>query len=182
MDECTTLIPGVTYTHTQGVVKNIIPAIPSTNAVVAAACTLETLKMATMCSPGMNNYMLYVGSAGVYTHTVAYERDPECMACSPGIMVEMGPDTTLQAGPGPSPRPGHPRGNRTATSFILYHFDSWPDSRRAGAPAPCLRGFIDEVVARFPDTVAAPSVSRAAGGNLYLVGHTVPLLATSPTT
>lgn len=62
--------PGVTYTHTQGVVKNIIPAIPSTNAVVAAVCTLETLKMATMCSPGMNNYMLYVGTSGVYTHTV----------------------------------------------------------------------------------------------------------------
>jgi hypothetical protein len=43
----------------QGVVKNIIPAIPSTNAVVAAACALETLKMATMCSVGMNNYTMY---------------------------------------------------------------------------------------------------------------------------
>lgn len=64
-------ISGVTYTHTQGVVKNIIPAIPSTNAVVAAVCTLEALKIATVCSPGMNNYMLYVGSSGVYTHTVA---------------------------------------------------------------------------------------------------------------
>lgn len=57
-------IPGVTLQHTQGVVKNIIPAIPSTNAIVAAACVLETLKMATMCSTGMSNYTMYVDVAG----------------------------------------------------------------------------------------------------------------------
>jgi NEDD8-activating enzyme E1 len=51
-------IPGVTLSHTQGVVKNIIPAIPSTNAIVASACALEVLKMVTMCSTGMNNYMM----------------------------------------------------------------------------------------------------------------------------
>lgn len=50
---------GVTYQLTQGVVKNIIPAIPSTNAIVAAACTLEALKMVTMCSTQMQNYMMY---------------------------------------------------------------------------------------------------------------------------
>lgn len=49
---------GVTYQLTQGVVKNIIPAIPSTNAIVAAACTLEALKMVTMCSTQMQNYMM----------------------------------------------------------------------------------------------------------------------------
>lgn len=43
----------------QGVVKNIIPAIASTNAVVAAACALEALKIATMCAKGMDNYMMY---------------------------------------------------------------------------------------------------------------------------
>jgi hypothetical protein len=41
----------------QGVVKNIVPAIASTNAVVAATCALETLKIATMCSTGMDIYM-----------------------------------------------------------------------------------------------------------------------------
>ena len=51
-------LQGVTYQLTQGVVKNIIPAIPSTNAIVAAACTLEALKMVTMCSTQMQNYMM----------------------------------------------------------------------------------------------------------------------------
>ena len=49
---------GVTYQLTQGVTKNIIPAIASTNAIVAAACTLEALKTITLCSTGMENYMM----------------------------------------------------------------------------------------------------------------------------
>jgi hypothetical protein len=49
---------GITYQLTQGVVKNIIPAIASTNAIVAAACALEALKLITMCSKGMDNYMM----------------------------------------------------------------------------------------------------------------------------
>ena len=52
------LVQGVTVQLTLGVVKNIIPAIASTNAIVAAACTLEALKLVTMCSTGLDNYMM----------------------------------------------------------------------------------------------------------------------------
>ena len=88
-------IPGVTLSFTQGVVKNIIPAIPSTNAIVAAACATETMKLATVCSPGMANYMMYNGTRGVYTHTVEYERDPTCVVCSSGRRIEVKENATL---------------------------------------------------------------------------------------
>ncbi|KAK9790574.1 hypothetical protein WJX73_001976 [Symbiochloris irregularis] len=89
-------IQGVTLQLTQGVVKNIIPAIASTNAVVAAACTLEALKLVTLCSTGMNNYMMYVGTDGIYTHTAQYERDTQCLVCGAGVPMQVSPTATLQ--------------------------------------------------------------------------------------
>eukprot|EP00775_Hariotina_reticulata_P010952 gene10952-11106_t len=89
-------IQGVTYQLTQGVVKNIIPAIASTNAIVSAACVLEALKIITMCSTGLNNYMMYTGSQGIYTHTVAYEQDQQCPMCTAGVELEAPAASTLQ--------------------------------------------------------------------------------------
>jgi ubiquitin-activating enzyme E1 C len=88
-------IPGVTLSHTLGVVKNIIPAIPSTNAIVAAECATEALKLATCCAPGMDNFAMYVGTSGVYTHTVKYEKDEACELCSAGRRVAVSKDATL---------------------------------------------------------------------------------------
>ncbi|KAG1106746.1 hypothetical protein G6F40_010400 [Rhizopus arrhizus] len=74
-------ITGVTYSLTQGVVKNIIPAIASTNAVIAASCCNEAYKLATCVASHLNNYMMYTGDAGVYTYTFEHQKKPECPVC-----------------------------------------------------------------------------------------------------
>ena len=91
-------IPGVTYRLTQGVVKNIIPAIASTNAVIAASCANEAFKMVTSCAPTLKTYMMYTGDTGVYTYTFQHERNPECPVCSaqPVIKLSVSPKMKLQ--------------------------------------------------------------------------------------
>lgn len=74
-------IPGVTYSLTQGVVKHIIPAIASTNAIIAASCCNEALKIASGCNPYLESYMLYNGEAGVYTFVMDYEKAADCPVC-----------------------------------------------------------------------------------------------------
>jgi ubiquitin-activating enzyme E1 C len=75
-------IEGVDYRLTLGVVKNIIPAVASTNALVAAACCNETFKILTGCNYKMNNYMQYMGQTRVTVSCFAYERSEDCLVCS----------------------------------------------------------------------------------------------------
>lgn len=75
-------ITGVTYRLTQGVIKNIIPAVASTNAVIAAACATECLKLATQLANPMNNYCVFNDADGIYTYTYEHERKGTCLACS----------------------------------------------------------------------------------------------------
>ncbi|KAL4926003.1 NEDD8-activating protein UBA3 [Aspergillus undulatus] len=90
-------IPGVTFQMTQGVVKNIIPAIASTNAVIAAATTSEALKIATSCNPFLENYMMYAGEEGVYTYTFEAEKKPDCPVCgSLARKIVVDADATLE--------------------------------------------------------------------------------------
>ena len=88
-------IEGVTYQLTQGVVKNIIPAIASTNAIIAGMCTLETLKIVSMCSTGLDNMLMYVGTDAVYTLASRYEKDEGCVCCAPAVAMTAGRSDTL---------------------------------------------------------------------------------------
>lgn len=75
-------IPGVTYRLTQGVIKRIIPAVASTNAVIAAVCATEAFKLATTCFSSLNNYMLFTDADGVYTYCYEAEKKTDCLNCS----------------------------------------------------------------------------------------------------
>jgi ubiquitin-activating enzyme E1 C len=94
-------IPGVTYSLTQGVVKNIIPAIASTNSIIAASCCNEAFKLATGSNPalgaGETNYMMYSGNDGIYTYTFKHERKEDCPVCGERARdLEIDGDWTLQ--------------------------------------------------------------------------------------
>lgn len=75
-------ITGVTYRLVQGVVKNIIPAVASTNAVIAGVCATEVFKIATSCCLPLNNYMVFNDVDGIYTYTYQAERKEDCLVCS----------------------------------------------------------------------------------------------------
>jgi len=74
-------IEGVDYHKTLGVVKNIIPAIASTNALIAASCVNEALKLITQSHPSMENYYMYMGWTGIHSHTYKTEKHPDCFVC-----------------------------------------------------------------------------------------------------
>ncbi|TPX30426.1 hypothetical protein SeMB42_g07920 [Synchytrium endobioticum] len=90
-------IQGVTYSLTQGVVKNIIPAIASTNALVAAACANEAFKLISNCAPYLDNYMTYNADAGLYTNTFPLDRKLDCPVCGSEVRkITVKADVTLQ--------------------------------------------------------------------------------------
>lgn len=93
-------IPGVTYSLTQGTVKNIIPAIASTNAIIAAACCNEAFKIATAAAPSLgfeNNYTMYSGNDSIYTYTFRHEKKDDCPVCGRQARpLDVDPKMTLQ--------------------------------------------------------------------------------------
>lgn len=90
-------IQGVTFSLTQQVVKNIIPAIAATNALIAASCCNEAFKVLTRCSMGLDNYFMYMGQTGVNTHTFNYNQEPDCLVCgSKPLSFRLDPSTDVR--------------------------------------------------------------------------------------
>ncbi|KAI2636114.1 NEDD8-activating enzyme E1 catalytic subunit [Xylaria nigripes] len=93
-------ISGVTYSLTQGVVKNIIPAIASTNAIIAASCCNEAWKIVTAAATflGMEeSYMMYSGDDGIYTTTFKYDKQRDCAVCGQDLrLLSVDPEMKLR--------------------------------------------------------------------------------------
>jgi ubiquitin-activating enzyme E1 C len=75
-------IEGVNYNLTLGVIKNVIPAIASTNAIIAAASCLEAIKILSYCSKVLNNNFLYLGLEGLHSMVQNFEKNENCMVCN----------------------------------------------------------------------------------------------------
>lgn len=91
-------IEGVTYKLTMGVVKNIIPAIASTNALVSALCALEAFKIVSFAGQTLNNYHMFMGADGIHSSVLRLERkSATCAACADPVVVtvRMAPTDTL---------------------------------------------------------------------------------------
>ncbi|KAF9526967.1 hypothetical protein CPB83DRAFT_856895 [Crepidotus variabilis] len=90
-------IEGVTWSLTQGVVKNIIPAIASTNAIIAAACCNEAFKIATSSAAYLNNYFMLIGTESVYSYTFEHEKRADCPVCGgEAVDINLKSDTTVE--------------------------------------------------------------------------------------
>ena len=80
-------IEGVTYNLTLGVIKNIIPAIASTNALIAASSVMEALKIWAGFSKRLDNYFMYMGHEGLYSNAFAKEKLQDCKVCSKHVEI-----------------------------------------------------------------------------------------------
>ena len=78
-------------------VKRIIPAIASTNALIAAALVVEALKIATYCGPVLNNYMMYMGQQG--THSGLLKRSSYCIDGDGDAIERLRPWMKHEVGP-----------------------------------------------------------------------------------
>lgn len=68
-----------------GVVKNIIPAIASTNALISAACVLETLKCLTGSGILLNNNSTFIGTTGINVQHLTHEKRADCNVCTKSL-------------------------------------------------------------------------------------------------
>lgn len=88
-------IEGVTFQLTLGVVKNIIPIVASTNAIIAAVEVNECIKVLTYCAKLMDGTMGNKQQHGIFNETNFTKRNKNCEVCNKKIEIfEVNEDIT----------------------------------------------------------------------------------------
>jgi ubiquitin-activating enzyme E1 C len=71
--------------------------VASTNAVIAAVCALEVVKVATACADGLKNYMYFDDADGIYTYAYEQDRKEDCLVCNRDVKrLEMNAEDKLK--------------------------------------------------------------------------------------
>lgn len=137
-----------------GAVKNIIPAVASTNAVIAAACVNEALKCLTFSGQLCNTYMLYNGQSvgsGVDCNTLIFEKLQECPACGQPPAVEVKVSSSI-----------------TVKEFVEYlKVNGWCSLISCALPIQTAESLIDRVF-RFGVSQARHTPHLRLGGGCFL--------------
>ncbi|SCU89828.1 LAME_0E05732g1_1 [Lachancea meyersii CBS 8951] len=73
----------LTASFVLGVIKNIVPSVASTNAIVAAQCCNQVSKLLynEYDFEGSNNFLVYNGQDGCFMYGFVYDRSTECLVC-----------------------------------------------------------------------------------------------------
>ena len=80
---------------TQDVLRHTVPAVASTNALIAALCANEVFKCVTGAAAPLENFVMYNGARGAYSFACEYPRKEGCCACSTMTLTAK-PSTTLR--------------------------------------------------------------------------------------
>lgn len=87
----------VTYKSTKTVLKNTMPAIASTNALISAVATHEAFKLCTAAAPVLSNYMRWNGKRGIFTSNQKFVRNEKCTVCGKAVYTfPVDPQITLE--------------------------------------------------------------------------------------
>nr|CCC50340.1 putative ubiquitin-activating enzyme e1 [Trypanosoma vivax Y486] len=77
---------------TRGVVKNVVPAVVFTNALVASQAVLELIKLLTAVAPALQCFSYYNGAAecgGLASYVTDLVPDPKCPVCAPRPLLSL---------------------------------------------------------------------------------------------
>ncbi|KAL0248308.1 hypothetical protein GEMRC1_003544 [Eukaryota sp. GEM-RC1] len=89
----------VTERMVESVVKNVIPAVASTNALVASICVFESVKIVTCIYGILNNFGMYRASSsksGIYSSMMPLQRNEYCLVCGiQNTRIKVSIDITL---------------------------------------------------------------------------------------